>query len=129
MATATKVIAAVRSLRAAYDLVKQRPHLYVKCKDAEERAVLEQSRAEIATLTTSEDMTVVKVCVLWEGWRGWIVFAACVVLHSFCMFAVGVSAYQCQYLPVPTSIIAFWVDSHSAYCLLWFETRPHTPTA
>ncbi len=61
MNTASKVITAVRSLRAAYGLTKERPHLYVKCKDGEERGVLEQSTHEIATLSTSEDTTVIKV--------------------------------------------------------------------
>lgn len=62
MATALKVVTSVRSLRAAYELVKQRPHLYLTAKDDDVRAVLEDSRQELATLTTSEDTTVLAVC-------------------------------------------------------------------
>lgn len=48
----------VRKLRNDYGLVRQRPHLYVATSDAAKAGVLSRSTLELATLSSSEDVTV-----------------------------------------------------------------------
>lgn len=54
------LVSKIRSLRADYGLNKQKPSVYVAAKDDEKRAVVESAGEEIATLTTSASVTVLK---------------------------------------------------------------------
>jgi len=54
----SSVIARVRGLRSDYGLLKQRPHLYVVVGDAAKAAVLARSTLEVATLSSSSEVTV-----------------------------------------------------------------------
>mmetsp|Transcript_29964 Transcript_29964/g.66340 ORF Transcript_29964/g.66340 Transcript_29964/m.66340 type:complete len:1040 (+) Transcript_29964:120-3239(+) len=55
---ATTVITRTRKLRSDYGLVKQKPHLYVACTDEGKHQVLTALSSEVATLTTSSEVSV-----------------------------------------------------------------------
>ncbi|GFH11826.1 GST C-terminal domain-containing protein, partial [Haematococcus lacustris] len=52
------VINKVRGLRNDYSLTKQRPHLFLVASDSAKAAVLQRSTLELATLSTSSEVTV-----------------------------------------------------------------------
>ena len=54
MAYVQTVVVKARAMRSDYGLVKQKPTLYLSCKDAAKAALLVSAALEIATLSTSE---------------------------------------------------------------------------
>ncbi len=59
-----------RSLRSDYELTRQRPPLFLACKDAVRAELLRSAGMELTTLTSSESATVLEVCLCVGGWGG-----------------------------------------------------------
>lgn len=58
MRSLEEVIGKVRSLRVQYGLTRQRPQLFITCKDAARAAMLRDSSMEIATLASTSEVSV-----------------------------------------------------------------------
>eukprot|EP00192_Tetraselmis_astigmatica_P024574 CAMPEP_0117679300 /NCGR_PEP_ID=MMETSP0804-20121206/17744_1 /TAXON_ID=1074897 /ORGANISM="Tetraselmis astigmatica, Strain CCMP880" /LENGTH=940 /DNA_ID=CAMNT_0005488719 /DNA_START=78 /DNA_END=2900 /DNA_ORIENTATION=- len=56
MAYALEIVSKVRGLRSDYNLTKQKPKLYIACKDAARSSSLASLALEIATLATCSDL-------------------------------------------------------------------------